>query len=681
MKCEKIPFFGNIIGAKGLEPDPAKVKAITEMEAPTNVNELQTFLGMATYMGRYTAHLAELTAPLRDLCKKDSVFTWNPEHQRAFDKIKTTLSSAPTLQYFDSTKPVTIQVDASQRGIGAVLLQANGPIEYASKSLTDTETRYSNIEREMLAVVYGLERFHYYAYGRSVTVETDHKPLEAIQKKDLHKAPPRIARMMMRINKYMATIKYVSAKNVQVADTLSRMKPLPGDAVKGLDITIHEMHAYANATEPKVEEIKAETAKDTVLSALKEVIQSGWPASRIDCPWHLVDYWNYREELSVADGMVLKATSVIIPKSLRSSVLDRLHYGHMGVEKCRLRARGTVYWPGINKDIEALVQNCDTCQRNQNSQRKEPLMPHDVPPRPWHTLGSDIFFFNNSAYLLVADYYSKFAIMKKLNNNTTTTNVIGYVKAMFAEHGIPEKMITDNGPQYAAKEFHQFSIAYGFSHVTSSPRYPQSNGFIERMVQTVKNILKKSRESHSDPYMAMICLNATPISNKLPSPSELLTGRTFKSNLPRASVHQPSNLEVRDLLKERQEVQKKYYNRGTQELSPLLPDQPVRMYVHEREQWEPATVVQQDAPRSYKVSANDTIYRRNRRHLKPATIQQTEMETEASKEPTSDHPTSPISHRTDEEPTTSDQQVAKSPSPPLRRSTRIRLPVKRYGLE
>ncbi len=681
VKCEKIPFFGNIIGAKGLEPDPAKVQAISAMEAPTNVNEVQTFLGMVTYMGRFTAQLSDMTAPLRDLCKKSSEFTWNPEHQRAFDKIKATLSSAPTLQYFDSRKPVTIQVDASQRGLGAVLLQDNGPIEYASKSLSDAETRYSNIEREMLAVLYGLERFHYYAYGRNVTVETDHKPLEAIQKKDMHNAPPRIARMLMKVNKYDVHIKYVSAKNVPVADTLSRMKPMAGEEVKGLDITIHEIHAYVNATEPKVERIKAETAKDTVLSALKEVIHSGWPASKSDCPKHIAEFWNYKEELSVADGMVMKATSIIIPTSMRPTVLDKIHYGHMGVEKCRLRARGSVFWPRINDDIETHVKECRTCQRNQNSQRKEPLMPHDIPPRPWHTLGSDLFFFNNATYLLVADYYSKFTITKKLGNNTTTSNVIRYLKVIFSEHGIPEKMVTDNGPQFAANEFHEFATAYGFHHTTSSPRYPQSNGFIERMVQTVKNVLKKSRESNSDPYMAMLCLNSTPISNKLPSPCELLTGRAFKSNLPR--MHQPSDPEVKDRLKERQEVQEKFYNKGSRELSTLLPDQPVRMYVPEKEQWEPATVLQQDAPRSYTVSMNDTTYRRNRRHLVPVPANEAAKETDEHTGQPPNHPSkdSPPENKTDEPPTSSEKSAEKSPSPPLRRSTRMKMPVKRYGLE
>ena len=135
------------------------------------------------------------------------------------------IASPTVLQYFNSGSPVIIYVDASSRGLGAALLQSNGPVTYASKSLSDTEARYSNIEREMLGLVFGLERFHYYVYGRSVIIETDHKPLEAIAKKILCSAPPRIARMLLHEQQYDLTIKYVPWKDIPLADVLSRINP------------------------------------------------------------------------------------------------------------------------------------------------------------------------------------------------------------------------------------------------------------------------------------------------------------------------------------------------------------------------------------------------------------------------------------------------------------------------
>ena len=208
IRCTEIPFFGNIISDSGLRPDPQKTEAILNMDPSASLADLQTFLGMVQFLSRFVPNLASLSANLWDLTKKSSEFQWGPEHQSAVDKVKEAVTSTSSLQYFDSTKPVTIQVDASTRGLGATLFQDKGPIEYRSKLLTETETRYSNIEREMLAIVHGLEKFHYYAYGRHVTVETDHKPLEAIFKKHLSSSPPRIARMMLRIQKYDVEIKY-----------------------------------------------------------------------------------------------------------------------------------------------------------------------------------------------------------------------------------------------------------------------------------------------------------------------------------------------------------------------------------------------------------------------------------------------------------------------------------------
>ena len=167
---------------------------------------------MVQYLGRYIPNLASVSAVLWDLTKSANEFQWNPEHQQEADKVKKLIASPGSLQYFDGRKTVTIQVDASMRCLGVTLLQSKGPVEYRSKLLSETERRYSNIERKMLSIVYGLEKFHYYAYGRHVTVETDHKPLEAIFKKHLSSAPLRIARMMLRVQKYDVEIKYVPGK-------------------------------------------------------------------------------------------------------------------------------------------------------------------------------------------------------------------------------------------------------------------------------------------------------------------------------------------------------------------------------------------------------------------------------------------------------------------------------------
>ena len=592
IRCTEIPFFGNIISASGLKPDPQKIEAITNMDPSPSLADLQTFLGMVQFLSRFVPQLASLSACLWDLTKKDSEFQWGPEHQSAVDKVKQAVTSANSLKYFDSTKPVTIQVDASTRGLGATLFQDQGPIEYRSKLLTETEARYSNIEREMLAVVHGLEKFHYFAYGRHVTVETDHKPLESIFKKHISSAPPRIARMMLRIQKYDVEIKYVPGKDIPVADALSRVSPCPGDTIDGLDVSVHELHLHLNATPTRINQIKEETAKDEVLLSLRAVITQGWPDTRSECPPHLHAYWNYRDELTVADGIILKGTRILVPKSLHADVLQQLHYAHQGAEKCKLRAKGSVFWANINHDIEEMVKRCAPCQHNQNMNVKEPLMPHDVPQKPWHTLGSDLFFWNNSPYLLVSDYYSKFPLVRKLNDIRSDTT-IAHLKSLFEEHGIPSKLITGNDTQFTSTLFQKFSNAYGFVHVTTSPYFSQANGFIERTVQTVKGLLQKCKESGSDPHLAMLCLRSTPLDHNIPSPAELLNSRVYQTNLPaisKPSLSLSADGDINAKLQTRQEKQKSQYDKTSKHLPVIRPDDPVRVLNPHSHKWEPGIV-------------------------------------------------------------------------------------------
>jgi transposase InsO family protein len=613
IRCKQIPFFGHLIGEDGVRPDPHKVEAINNMEEPSDVKGLQTFLGMANYLSRFTPRLSHLTSPLRELCKKDRHFQWGPEHTKAFAAVKTEISSASNLPFYEATKPLTLQVDASLRGLGAALIQDQGPIAYASKSLTDTESRYSNIEREMLGIVFGLERFHHYVYGRQVLVETDHKPLEAIVRKNLANAPPRLSRMLLRLQRYDTEVKYVPGKEIPLADALSRITPSAAGDIKGLDISVHEMRAILQATPACLESIKQETSRNPEMSALREVICNGWPSLRIDCPQRLIGYWNYRDEMGVEDGLILKGTRIVIPPSMRKSALEKLHYAHQGIEKCKLRARRSMFWHGINKDIEEMVQKCATCQKHQNSQSKEPMHPHDVPPRPWHTLASDLFHWQQHTFLLVVDMFSKFPIIRKLTSLSSSA-VVNHLRSIFEEHGIPERFMSDNGPQYSADEFRKFATTYGFVHVTSSPHYPQSNGFIERQVQTVKQVLTKCHETGSDPYLAMLCLRTTPLDHNTPSPCELLNNRLYRCTIPSKALRCSDD---NDALQQRQDNARVRYDHNVRPLPPLRPEEDVRVQNPVTKTWTPGRVVAAcEQPRSYTVQTDKGTYRRNRRHIR-----------------------------------------------------------------
>lgn len=222
IKTPQISFFGMMYDKHGAYPDPNKVRCIQTMDPPKDKTEVQEFLGMVNYLAPFIPALSDKTADLRELLKGNT-FEWNPSYQQSFQNVKDQICESATLHYFDPNKESVIQVDASMRGLGAVLLQDNKPVAYASKALKDEETRYANIERELLAVVFGCERFHTYVYGKNFTVESDHKPLEMIQHNPLTAAPPRLQRMLLRLQPYDMIIRYRPGKEILLADGLSRL--------------------------------------------------------------------------------------------------------------------------------------------------------------------------------------------------------------------------------------------------------------------------------------------------------------------------------------------------------------------------------------------------------------------------------------------------------------------------
>ena len=208
VKAQAINFFSCLYNANGVHPDPGNINAVYALPAPTNVIKLQEFLGLVMYLSPFIPGLSTLTAPLCKLLKKDKDFSWNCTYDAAFQQVKEAVISDTTLRDFDPSLPVTIQVNASQVGLGAALLQNGKPMAFASKTLTETECWYANIEREMLAAIFGAERFQMYVYGRSFTIESDHKPLEAISQKNLADMPICLQCMLLHLQGYDCTIHY-----------------------------------------------------------------------------------------------------------------------------------------------------------------------------------------------------------------------------------------------------------------------------------------------------------------------------------------------------------------------------------------------------------------------------------------------------------------------------------------
>jgi hypothetical protein len=200
---QEVDYIGHIITNEGLKASPTKIAAVQKMQQPHNKGDVQRFLSLVTYLSKFIPNMSELSAPLRELLANDVEWHWDKPQQKSFEALKHAVTSSPVLRYCDPDEQITISVDASSMGLGAVLLQGGQPIAYASKALTQTEKNYAQIEKEMLAIVFGCTRFHKLIYGRhNVIVESDHKPLETIWKKPLHTAPMRLQKMIMKLQLY-----------------------------------------------------------------------------------------------------------------------------------------------------------------------------------------------------------------------------------------------------------------------------------------------------------------------------------------------------------------------------------------------------------------------------------------------------------------------------------------------
>ena len=612
-KCQfnqnAITFLGHLVTSDGISPDPTKIDAISKMKMPTNKKELQRFLGMINYLGKFIPKLSDMTAPLRKLLQNDVDWSFEKQHEVSVQTLQKLITTAPVLKYFDPTKPTQISSDFSGEGLGALLEQQIDdvwhPVAYASRTLTPAEHNYSPLEGETLSIVFACERFHEYLYGRKFQACNDHQPLRSVFRKPLHKTPPRLQRFLMRLMKYDFQLEYVKGRYMTVCDTFSRAAVDPAKP----EIANNEMEGYVLSilaslpiSNEKMHQIQIETQKDVTLQHVKNEIQHGWLSNaNVTAAYH-----PFKDELSLVHDVIMRGTQIVIPKSMRSEIKSILHEqgGHQGIVKTKLRARDSVFWPGIGKEIETMIGSCSTCLEFQNKQRPEPTIPHEIPDSPWDKIGTDIFHLYGKHYIIVVDYMSKYFDISLMNDCQSST-VIAHTKKMFSKYGIPKIVFSDNGPEFSSAEYKLFSKQWDFQHDTSSPEYPQSNGCVERMIQTVKKCLKKNIRDGDDPYLALLSLRTTPINENFSSPSTIMFGRKLRTILP--SMHQTN-----DPVRPKPNVEADKYHM----LPPLNVGDTVR--IHDGNAWSRKGTVSENCtqPRSYNVETEEgRILRRNRKAI------------------------------------------------------------------
>ena len=639
--CTNIPFFGERVSRFGVKPDPAKLAAITGLQKPMNKKEMQSFLGMINYISKYSPEVAQVCKPLRELISVKSDFKWHKHHTEAFENAKKLVSKDCCLRFYDSELPLYMEMDASKVGLGAALLQPQEnyeysdqdtpptedlrPVAYASKSLTSAESNYSNIEHEALGVVHGLEKFHHYCYGRQVNVITDHKPLLSLLKKDVSTASPRLQRLLLRIHRYRVSMTYRPGKDMHLADFLSRSSHQPNKdpEIEGFKLTINDLTLETNCSITSLMQIQEATKSDPVLNKLAHTVQNGWPEHRSNLDEQLIPYWNFREEIALTCGLLVKGTRIIVPEGLRQEILTQLHYSHLGIEKTRLLARGAVYWPNINADIELAVKSCIQCQENQSTKSPDVLIPHEIPHTAWSTLGMDVFYINKMPYLCIIDYLSKFPVIHQLGDHTAEC-LIDTCKDIFSEYGIPRRIMSDAGSNFNSQQFISFCRRLDISTSLSSSYHHSSNGQVENCIKLIKRTFKKCISSNKDPRLAMLQIHTMNISDKIPSPAELL-GRKIKGLLP--CLTDMSNETVQEALMDKQTVMKNNFDQKLDPKNSNCTDYPIGSFVMIQKEdtgpWTHGTIIAKTEDpnhndHSYKVKVTLTgrVITRNIKHMR-----------------------------------------------------------------
>lgn len=627
----ELPYIGHILTTEGVKPDPRKISAILEMPAPTTVDGVKRFLGHVTYMAKFLPNLSAESEPLRRILQQ-KIFSWDEDQKRAFQTLKGLLTQSPALQYFDVNKPVIVQTDASTAGLGATLLQDGRPVTYVSRSLTLSESNYAPIELEAMAIVFALTRLDQYVFGHTdLTVHTDHKPLIPIFQKPIFKASRRVQSMLLSLQRY-AGMKLVwrPGREQFTADLLSRDSKMETPTLEEQRehvLLINDQPTDRPMSDKTYQELRKATASDSKLQLLISYVMQGWPDKPAE---NLLSYSSFKDEISVEDGVLYKGTRAIVPGSLQSDMLDRLHSSHQGVSATLRRARLSVYWPKMNQDVTKRCLECRICLRDAPKQQKEELRSHHIPVEPWSKVGIDLFELECVHYVVVVDYTSDYFEYLKLPSQRAR-DVISRLKEVFSRFGIPRLVHTDNAAYFTSTEFSDFSRSWKFDHSTSSPHHHQSNGKVEAAVKISKRILRRC----SDPFLALLDYRNTQTEGMSTSPVQRLIGRSTRTTLPQV-VETPDTAGQNH--KEKIEKQRKVqvrYNKAARDLPVLTEGQPimVRDYHQHKREWKEATVVKRLSGRSYSVDIDGELYRRNRHDLRPAPGDGMRPEAEAHHEP------------------------------------------------
>jgi hypothetical protein len=634
---QQINYAGHVVSRAGVRPDPDKLAAIRDFPTPKDVTGVRSFLGMANQLGHFLPDLAHNTKKLRQLLKKEVAFVWLEDHEEEFSRAKEVLLSTGLVKYFDPSLPTTLLTDASRKnGLGYALIQEslNGKtrlIQCGSCSLSPAETRYATIELECLAAQYAVKKCSFYLRGmrKKFTIITDHRPLVGIFGHDLHDVEnTRLQRMRGKMDGagYCFDVLWQAGKEHLIADALSRaprFKPDDDGDEQDDGVAVALVRTLSAATDQITMDDFKVAAGDLEYKAVVEAVLRGVAAGDLhpDHPGRAFKHvW---ERLGLLDSddqtlLILDSNRIVVPAVARPEILRLLHRSHSGLVKTKKMAQQLYFWPGLTRDIQKMVESCESCAKFLPSQPVEPFLAPPTVSTPMEAAGVDLFDAAGSTYLLMVDRYSGYPFvhrLTRLNTAAVTKILLGW----FWEFGFPTSIRSDGGPQFRS-EFSSFCDNYGIKHELSSAYNPRSNGLAEAGVKNVKHLLLKCKEGGDDFAEGLFAFRNTPRADGF-SPNQLFLGRRLRGGglpaLPSAFGVVDGSEAATASNKRRASVAAS--NDTAPGLSVLAIGQAVRVQDSRgRWTWQGQVEGVRDNHRSYEVSDEDgRLFVRNRRLLKP----------------------------------------------------------------
>lgn len=652
-KVPEITFVGHRLSSKGVQPMEEKTAVLKSFRAPSSTEELRSFLGLVTYMGRFLPDLGTVTEPLRGLLRKGVSFHWEGRHEDAFQQIKTMICNISHLHYFDNHFRTRLIADASPVALGAVLVQFSEAddiprvVSYASKSLSSTEKRYCQTEKEALALVWAAERFSMYLLGREFELETDHKPLETIFSPS-SKPCARIERWVLRLQSFKYIVKYRRGA-ANIADPFSRLATVTENNEfenEGKFMVLAIMDSVAVDTDG----IERASMDDAELCSVRECIQSGnWNKPEVK------PYEVFRNEIGVMDNIVVRGNKMVIPLSLRSRMLKLAHEGHPGESLMKRRLRDRMWWPGMDREITKFVTMCDGCRLVGLPSRPEPMQRRPLPSRPWIDVALDFLgpLPSGEYLLIIIDYYSRYKEIE-IMNRITAKATIDRLERIFTRLGYPMTITLDNARQFISAELEQFCSEHGVNLNNTTPYWPQENGLVERQNRSVLKRLQISQSLQRDwkadlnDYLMMYYTTPHTVTGK--TPKELCFGRTIRSKLPSLQdvevAYRDDEVYDRDRLAKQKGKEQGDHNRRATPSNIQIGDDVLMKNLLPNNKLTPTfdpteyVVLDKSGARvTIQNKSNDKIYQRNSAHLKQIPKQVDPHQTVDSNENRSDRDT------------------------------------------